>query len=74
MESISGLLLIANLLLSGSVYGFPLHKDTEQTCGYEVGFSVCFIFDGRVLYWRTYEEMCPRFQSGRFDCASFVQM
>lgn len=44
MASVSELLLLANLCLSGSVFGFPLHKDTEQTCGYEVcGMFVSFL-------------------------------
>lgn len=66
MASVLELLLIANLMLLGSVYGFPLQKDAEQTCGYEVGFMFCFIFDDRVSNWRIYMEMFTgtRFLSG----------
>lgn len=40
MASTSELLLIANVFLSYSVSGFPLHEDTEHTCGYKVGWMV----------------------------------
>lgn len=64
MASISELLLIANLCLSGSVFGFPLNKDTEQTCGYEVGLMFVPLFDDKVTNWSTSMKMCRRFQTG----------
>lgn len=40
MESSPEFVLVAVLFLSCSVFGFPLDKDTEQTCGYKVSLMV----------------------------------
>lgn len=56
MASVSELLFIASLCLSGSVFGFPLHKNTEQTCGYEVGLMFVSLlmteYQIRGLVWK----------------------
>lgn len=57
MASISDVLLIVNLFLSASVFGFPLHQDIKQTCGYEVGVPCCVLlmcFDRGVTKWTMY--------------------
>lgn len=73
MASISDVLLIVNLFLSASVFGFPLHQDIKQTCGYEVGVP-CFVLlmcfwsqsykvDNVCMYSRCMQ-ICTRFQAG----------